>query len=197
MTENEKPQGYTKQTIDNNTLNRFKILSGEKPVARYLRELSIKLSSDCPPSFEDLQGGESLTPIRMQLKDITQKLNWVMSRIKGINDLQESMDDALLLRKEGSAYDKDVKAGLRKREADHIRDDEFIKASKESPEMQEWQQRIEDDEPHSAVSPGFVWGEDGHIARRKDGTPEISPPIFGVVLPDVPDKTKKGKKKKE
>lgn len=70
MTIGKKTMTLTTTKVDTNTLARLKILAGPKPVARYLRELSLELTQDNPPSLDDLLGGESLTDIRQRLDRI-------------------------------------------------------------------------------------------------------------------------------
>ena len=91
----EKPIEYTKQTIDNNTMNRLKVLAGNMPVARYLRQLSVELSKDMPPSFDDLRGGESLTPIKKILDEMNRKLTWLINMVEENRDMIDAIDNTL------------------------------------------------------------------------------------------------------
>ena len=92
MTVAEKPKEFVRYTIDTNTLARLRVLSGQKPVARYLRELSLILTQDSPPSMDDLQGGESLTPIRKQLSELKSDMESIKADIQELAENFTGLD---------------------------------------------------------------------------------------------------------
>ena len=100
MTVKEKPGEMTMTRVDTNTLARLKILSGSAPVARYLRELSTSLAADIPPTLDELSGGYSLTPIKMQLDNLTAMVSQLIQSVRMIDE------------KTWAAYEKEKKANF-------------------------------------------------------------------------------------
>ena len=75
----DSPAVFKPIQVDLNTYNRLKTLSGSIPTAQYLRELTVELSADSPPSLDDLAGGYSMTPVKKKLDDLNKKLDWLMA----------------------------------------------------------------------------------------------------------------------
>ncbi len=169
MTIAEKPSVITATRVDSNTLARLKVLSGEKPVARYLRELSIALMSNNPPSLDDLAGGESLAPIRKELSEINRKLSWLIERAERTSNLLDAVDGALTLTVNG--YDLEVRRIQREQAKSDIMSEKFESAAKESPKMRSWRAGVLDGR-QGVLSPGLVWNDQKNdYERNPDGTP--------------------------
>ena len=85
----------TAVAIDRNTLARLKTLAGPTPVARYLRDLTNTLASDCPPTLDDLAGGYSLAPVKAALSAISHELDLIQEYIKVEAPKIQKNEDAL------------------------------------------------------------------------------------------------------
>lgn len=100
MAVKEKPGGMTLTRVDTNTLTRLKVLAGSSPVARYLRNLTLELTSDIPPSMDALAGGYSQVPLH-------RKLDKLIDMIMELAENVEQID-----RNSWAAYEGQRKAGF-------------------------------------------------------------------------------------
>lgn len=117
----EKPIKLTTLRTDSATLERLKVLAGNKPVARYLRELSLTLTSETPPSLDDLMGGESLTPIKKILESINHKINWLVYMAGANRDFIDAIDTALYVKVENYSPTRCEKCKYHYWYYDHLR----------------------------------------------------------------------------